>query len=177
MKNKEKKVDFGLIFGGILLVLFGIVFVVWPDVSLGALAAIVGAAFFVSGIFEIVSYFRCGGSKTFSRWMLADGIVDILLGLLFLIRPFALAFVVPWLVAIGIIVAGVVQISTAIRSRKIGVSFWGIGVASGILSILFAVLIFLMPALLAIYIGLFAIMRGIVLVIAAFNTPKYVEIS
>ena len=160
-----KKRDWGLVVAGILLVLCGIFFVVAPGLTLVTMTVFAGAAFLVSGIFDIVSYIRFRKVANMSGWALAYAVLDIVVGLMFLIHPLALAAVIPWLIGLFFIIFGVFEIVGSFKIKGTGSGLWGWMLFSGIIGALCGVLFFVFPASFVIYMVVFVIMRGVSLAI------------
>ena len=73
---------------GALDIVLGILFLVNPLVSAGALAWFIGAFFIVFGVFEVVGAFKVRNmGVSMWGWMLFSGIVGALCGLTFFIAP------------------------------------------------------------------------------------------
>lgn len=168
-----KKRDWGLIVVGILLALCGIFFILAPIASTVILTIFIGAAFVVSGISNIVSYVRFRKSLQTSGWVIAYGILDIILGIMFLVQPLALSAVLPWVVGIFLGVFGVFEIIECFRVKKAGFKVWGWMLFSGIVTALVAIMLFVNPFSLAILIGLFVVTRGISLAVYGFSMDTF----
>ena len=69
--DTTRKHDWGLIVAGILLVLCAFFFVVAPGLTLVTITAIAGAAFLVSGIFDIINYVRFHKVMNLSGWAIS----------------------------------------------------------------------------------------------------------
>ncbi len=162
------------IVAGILLVLFGLVALFFPGLTLGSMAFMVGAAFLLSGIVNIVTYWRDRGILHLSCFVLAYGIADVLVGLIFTIHPMLLAAVLLWLMGISVIVFGGYELVGAFLTRKGGFSLWGWLLFSGVVSIAIGILFMTFPAFVAICIGVFAIMRGVSLIVLGANSWRFV---
>lgn len=160
-----KKRDWGSVVAGILLVLCGIFFIFAPGLTLVTMAAFAGAAFLVSGIFDIISYVRFRKVANMSGWALAYAILDIIVGLMFLIHPLALAAVIPWLIGLFFIIFGVFEIVSSFKIKGAGSRLWGWMLFSGIVGALCGVCFFVFPASFVIYMAVFVIMRGVSLAI------------
>ena len=93
--DMTKKHDWGLIIAGIPLVLCALLFLIAPSLTLVTITAIAGAAFLVSGIFDIANYVRFRSTMSLSGRALAYAILDIIIGLMFLIHPLAFSAVIP----------------------------------------------------------------------------------
>ena len=85
--DTTNKHDWGLVIAGVLLVICSMFFLFAPGLALVTITVIAGAAFLVSGIFDIVNYFRFRRAMDLSGWALAYGALDIVLGILFFGEP------------------------------------------------------------------------------------------
>ena len=124
-----------------------------------------GAAFLVSGVFDIINYVRFHKVMNLSGWAIAYAVLDIVIGLMFLIHPLALAGVIPWMIGAFFIIFGVFEIVGSFKIKGTGSSLWGWMLFSGIIGALCGVLFFVFPASFVIYMAVFVIMRGVSLAI------------
>lgn len=173
--DTTKKHDWGLIVAGILLVLCAFFFFLAPGLTLVTITAIAGAAFLVSGIFDIVNYVRFRKVMNLSGWALAYAILDIVIGLMFILQPLAFAAVIPWVIGAFFIVFGVFEIIGSFKIRNSGASMWGWMLFSGIVSALCGLTFFVAPASFSIFLSLFIIMRGASLLVYGWNAGKAME--
>ncbi len=167
-----RKHDWGLVIAGILLILCSFIFIAMPTLSLVTMTAIAGAAFLVSGVFDIINYVRFHKSMNLSGWVIAYAVLDILIGFMFLAQPVALAAVIPWIVGAFFIVFGVFEIVGSFSVKKMGISLWGWTLFSGIVGVLCGLTFFFSPATLILFLAVFVIMRGVTLVFYGWNTDK-----
>ena len=157
---------------GVIAILFGLAAFLRPDIALGALILLFGAYALVDGAFAIVGVF--GGTRAGTpRWLLLlEGVVGILAGLIAFIRPGLTAVALLYLVAAWAIVTGIAEIATAIRLRQEIRGEWAL-IVGGILSVLFGVLLAVLPGVgilsLIWLIGAYAVVFGVLLLIAAFR--------
>lgn len=157
---------------GLAAVLFGILALVWPGLTLEVLIYLLGAYLLVDGIFSILAAFNERGQR--DRWWvdLLEGLLGILVGLAIFVLPGLTAVVLVYLLAAWAVLTGILEIITAIQLREEikGELFM---ILSGIASILFGVLIALFPGggLLAVVwiIGIYAIVFGVLLIVLAFR--------
>lgn len=163
--EKSEKRDWGLIVLGIVVALCGIIFIVSPGIMLVTFTMVVGAALVVAGISDIVSYVRWRNVSSLSGWMIAYAVLDIVIGLMFLLMPVAMAAVIPWVVSIFFIAFGVFEIAGSIRAKQAGFKSWGWMLFSAILAILCGIMLLVHPASIIVLIGVFAIMRGSTMII------------
>lgn len=160
---------------GIAAILFGIAALAWPGLTIAALVLLFGAYALVDGVFGVVDSIRYRDRiANWGLWLL-EGILGIVVGALTLLMPGVSAFVLLMFVAGWAIAGGVLRIVAAIQLRKRIEGEWLLGL-SGVLSILFGVLLVAVPAAgilsLVWLIGAWAIVFGILLAVLAFRLRR-----
>lgn len=156
----EGKRDWSLIIFGIILVICGFAVGLMPNITLVTIAIFVGVLFLIAGIGGAISYFGMKGTSV-SGWYLAYAILDVVIGVMILAHLALSMAVIPWLVGACFVVLGVFQLAYAVFARKLGVSVWGWLALSGVIDVGFGVLFFVMPQLLALWLAMAIIFRGI----------------
>ncbi|HZJ56518.1 MAG TPA: HdeD family acid-resistance protein [Myxococcaceae bacterium] len=162
---------------GALAIVFGVLALAWPASAFAAIVVLFGAYAFVDGVFALVALFRGAGRERF--WMLViEAVVGIGIGILTIVRPAATALALLYYVGIWSILTGIFELVAAIRLRKeITGEFW-LGLA-GVLSIVFGVVLFAAPGpaalALAVWIGVYAIVFGVMLLLLAFRLRRFSE--
>ncbi|MDP9849906.1 HdeD family acid-resistance protein [Streptosporangium lutulentum] len=153
---------------GLCALLFGLLALIWPGITLYALVVVFGVYAIANGVFELFSSGR-GGARS---WMVVSGVGSILIGAAVLLWPGITALVLLLLIAAWAVVVGILEIVAAIRLRRVAAGEWTF-VVSGALAVLFGVLLFLWPVASAMavlwLIGVMAILYGISLVAMAFR--------
>lgn len=162
---------------GILAIVFGIIALLAPVAALTGIAIVYGAYTLVDGIFTIVHAVRERKRLKAWGWLLFQGIVALIAGVLVLIFPLLAGFFgalfLLWIVVIWNVIHGVAGIRSAAGAEDGRAKTWGIiaGVASILLAVLIAVLAFVVPGatLFGVIwaIGIWAILFGIMLVVMA----------
>jgi uncharacterized membrane protein HdeD (DUF308 family) len=156
---------------GVFAILFGLVALFFPGPTMLSLVLVFSAYMLVDGIFAIVSAVRAARKN--DRWgMLAlQGLVSIATGILAAMWPglTVLAFVL--LTAAWAMVSGALMLASAFRlNRRHGRWWLGLG---GVLSMIFGVLLVAAPLIGAVvltwWIGAYAFVFGIVLLVLAFK--------
>lgn len=170
--DTTNKHDWGLVIAGVLLVICSMFFLFAPGLALVTITVIAGAAFLVSGIFDIVNYFRFRRVMDLSGWALAYGALDIVLGILFLVNPLVSAGALAWFIGAFFIVFGVFEVVGAFKVRNMGVSMWGWMLFSGIVGALCGLTFFIAPAMLGVFLSVFILMRGASLIFYGWNAGK-----
>ena len=169
-----------LLVRGIAAVIFGIVALVWTEITLEVLILLVGAYLFVDGIFTLISAF--GDRQQNERWwlLLIEGLVGIVAGIAVFVWPALSGLVLLYLIAIWAFVTGILEIIAAVQLRREIEGEWLL-ILSGILSILFGVLIAIFPgegALAVVWlIGIYAILFGALLILLSFRARSMGQAS
>jgi len=156
-----------LVIRGVAGVLFGIGALVWPPAAVAALVLLFGAYALVDGIFNIVAAVHAPREGRRWGWLMVSGVIGIATGLITFFFPGITALALVVLVASWSVVTGVAVIVAAIRLRKQIRHEW-LWILSGLLSVAFGVLLFLLPAAgavaLAIWIGAYMLVFGALLI-------------
>jgi uncharacterized membrane protein HdeD (DUF308 family) len=157
---------------GLFAIIFGVLALIWPGLTLFALIMLFGAYALVDGIFAVIAGIASYGHN--ERWwaMLLGGVAGILVGLLTFFYPGTTALVLVYFIAAWALLTGILGIAAAIRLRKEIEGEWMM-ILSGILSIIFGVFLIVAPGAgalgLTLVIGAYAIVFGILLLILAFR--------
>ncbi|MGW2146255.1 HdeD family acid-resistance protein [Nonomuraea bangladeshensis] len=158
---------------GVLALIFGILAVAWPGITLLVLAVVFGAYAFVDGVLAGVAATRAAKGRRAPLILLA--VAGVIFGILCLIWPGVTVLVVTLLIGIWAIVTGIAEIIAAIRLRHEIRGEW-LHVLAGALSVLFGVLVLTWPATgaltIALLIGVYAILAGIMLIVLAFRMRR-----
>jgi uncharacterized membrane protein HdeD (DUF308 family) len=156
---------------GIIMIIFGILFIVRPLQVAMILDIIATLGFLLYGIYQIVCYVR-SPAQLRSGWQLAFGIVWILMAILILASGGA-GIIVTFAFLLGFlaVLSGFMQVSlySAIR----GQSGAGLILASAIINILLGVAMLILPffaaAVVAIAQGIYLIVAGLALILEALS--------
>src|SRR4030095_9714382 len=156
-----------LVLRGIAAIIFGLFAFFLPGITVGVLIILFAAYALVDGVFSIAAAINRTDRSGHWGAMLLRGILGILASIAAMAYPGMTALVLLYLIAAWAIVTGILEISAAIRLRKVITGEWMLVVA-GILSILFAlgVAVFPAPGILAVVwlIGTYAVLFGAVMV-------------
>jgi len=155
---------------GLFWILFGIVILASPGISLLSLTLAFGIVIFADGILNVAN--AVAGRKVHDDWwvLLLVGLTGIVVGALTFYSPQATAIALVFYVAIWAIATGLLEITAAIRLRKqLAGEVWLI--LAGLASVIFGVLLIAQPAVGALTLlwlfGIYAIAFGVMLVLLA----------
>ena len=131
MATLKKKWDWSLILAGILLLACGLLCCFAPNLTLATIAMIAGVGFLLSGVLGIVFYVRFRSMMSVSGWSLAYAILDVLIGLMFVLHPLVGGAAISWLVALCFLVFGLFSLLVAVFVLWRGVAMIAEGVTVG----------------------------------------------
>ena len=162
---------------GVAAILFGVLAFMWPGITLLGLVLLFGGYALANGILSLALAFK----SRRQRWSLVfGGIISIITALITFFLPGITALGLVLLIAAFAIANGITEIAAAIRLRKVITNEWLL-VLAGILSIIFGILLSLMPGagalVLVFWIGAWMIAIGILLLVLAFRVRSWGELT
>lgn len=127
-----------------VLVLIGVVFLIWPSISVQVLSILFGIIILASGIMNIYGYIKRKDFPIF-KFHLVYGIISVILGILTIINPFTFSQVVTIFIGAWMLYLSIVKIDLSLRLKTINESSWSLLLVSAILEIFMSILIFINP--------------------------------
>lgn len=159
---------------------FGILALLWPDITLLWLVALFAAYALIAGVMTVVGVVRNRRREEYWWLLLLLGLSSIAAGVIAVLHPDLTALVLVLLMGANALVNGVLHIALAIQLRKVIRGEW-LMVAAGIVSIVFGILVFLFPgagALALVWlISAYAILIGILLLAVALRARALAKAS
>jgi uncharacterized membrane protein HdeD (DUF308 family) len=154
---------------GVVSILFGILALAWPGVTLSVLVWLWGAFALVYGIVQLIGIFRAIGAGTTWWTYLLVGVASVVAGLYVLFYPLVSAAVLAFVIGFWAVAVGTIEIVTGIGRGNL------LTIVTGVIAVVFGFVMLGNPmagALALVWvIGVFAIVRGIVLLVGAFRAP------
>ncbi len=161
MAVADIKKRWGLIMGlrGLLMLLAGLYAVIWPGSALFVLVWAGAILLVVDGVLGLWAL-TFGGAKTGNFWFdVIRNVLAIITGVLILISPVLGALLTVWffvyLFAFQAIVVGVMEITIVVRERALYSRIWPV-LLSGVLYVLFGIVLLFAPLMSAILLTIFA---------------------
>ena len=170
MKDIFSNTSLMLAVRGVAAILFGLVALVWPDITLSALLILFGAFVFVDGASAIAMAIT--GESSMPRWVLAlDGIAGVTIAAITLVAPGVTALALLYLIAAWALITGSLLIGGAVSGETFGRPGWLMAL-DGTISVVFGILLIAWPGdgIVAIVwtLGLYAIFTGVTMLFGAF---------
>jgi uncharacterized membrane protein HdeD (DUF308 family) len=156
---------------GAFAILFGVIALVTPGVTIASLVLLFAAYMLVDGVFAIVSAVRAAAHH--ERWglLVLEGVCDIAAGAIALVWPGITVLTFVFLSAAWAILSGGLMLGAAFRLAKDHGRWWlALG---GIVSIVWGLLLIVAPGAAALvmtwWLGAYALMFGIMLLVLGFQ--------
>ncbi len=156
---------------GVLALLFGIIALLLPGVTIASLVLLFAAYMLVDGICAIVAGVRA--ARRHERWglLVFEGVVDLIAGAIAVLWPLITLLAFVWLLGGWAIASGVLLLVAAFRlNLEHGRWLMAFG---GVVSIIWGILLFLWPLagalVLTWWMGGYALLFGVTLLVLAFR--------
>jgi uncharacterized membrane protein HdeD (DUF308 family) len=163
---------------GVVAIIFGLLTFVLPGITLAVFVLLFGAYAIVEGIFNVIAAIRGRAGRAPWWALLLEGLVSIGAGVVTFVWPGLTALVLLYVIAVWAVITGVLEIAAAIRLRKLITGEWWLAL-SGVLSIVFGVLLMIAPAagalVVVLWIGAYAVVFGALLIGLAFRLRRWRE--
>lgn len=155
-----------LIAVSIIGILLGIVALVWPGATLLTVAILFGSYLVVVGVFRVSAAITVDSLGTGLRWVLGIlGVFIIVAGIFCLANPFSSLIVLAFIIGIGWILDGLVDVTSGATGTTSGPK--SLAIVSGVVSIIAGIVVFLLPGL---AIATFVLFGAILLIIVSATT-------
>ena len=103
---------------GLAYLFFGASLIMHPVLGVASLTLVLASLFLIEGILDIVLFFRMRSIRG-SSWVLVDGIITLLLGLMIYLQwPSSSAWAIGTLVGVSMIISGVTRVMLSLAVRK-----------------------------------------------------------
>ena len=162
MKEKFKNFKLTSAIFSIFCIIFGIILIIFPEITKLTLLYVFGAGIIILGIIEIVNYFIYG-YELFGFWF---GIFDFIFGLLLIssVRILTELNILAFLFGTVFIFSALIKIQRSLNYKKFGAKNWWVETIFGAIFLLLGMIIIINPfseTVLNIFLGSCIIINGI----------------
>jgi len=172
-----RKMRWVLGLNGLLSIALGIVILVWPGISLNALTILFGAYALASGVVGLFYSFTAGADGE-RGWLVLNGLLGIAVGIIVLVWPSISALALLYVIGAYAVALGIIAVGGAFW-LPIGGGDTALMILSGLVSILFGIVIFAQPgdgALVTLaLIAAFLLVTGITELVVAIGGERLAE--
>jgi uncharacterized membrane protein HdeD (DUF308 family) len=161
---------------GAIALIFGIVVLIFPSITLRALLILFGIFAIVDGLIIAVNAFGFGRQIGREGLFLLGGLFGILIGIVTFVAPNLTLLFLIYLIAARALIVGVTEIITAIELRK-EIDFEWFLILLGAISVLFGIVLFFSPAAGILYIvlllSIYSVFAGVTLLARAWDLRSH----
>ncbi|MBD0322167.1 MAG: DUF308 domain-containing protein, partial [Aldersonia sp.] len=167
-----------LVVRGVLGIVFGIIALLWPDITVWAIVVVFGIYAIADGIVALVHVLRGNRAREWG-WSALFGVVAIAAGVVCLVWPGITVLAMVYVVAFYAILFGVIGLGVAIATRNNPGPAWALQIAAGVLAIALAIVLLVHPdfsvRVFVYLLGAWAMFFGILLVAAGLQLRRVVH--
>ncbi len=161
---------------GLAAILFGILTLIWPGITLEVLILFFGAYALLDGVLSAVSATINRKHDRTWWWFLLSGLAGVVFGVLTFVFPGLTAIILVYFIAARALVVGVVEIAAAVVLRREVSNEWLL-ILKGIFALLFGLILLIAPGAgalaMVLMIGIYAIIAGVLLLLVAFRLRSW----
>lgn len=143
MNSSLRRTKTSTIILGILMLLLGLGFLIWPGVTTEFFVLCIGWGFLIAGIATFVGFFANAQNR--SAWDIVLAVCELILGLLILIFPLAFTSVLFIFMGAVVFVTGIFDVIDSVTLVGVKGSLWGLWLALGIITLLCGIFMFINP--------------------------------
>jgi uncharacterized membrane protein HdeD (DUF308 family) len=166
---------------GILALVLGVVFLIWPGITIGVAVALFAVFCFVDAIVAATRLFSSGRSAGDRILQVLRMVVDVAAALVAIAYPGPSAEVVTIIIGIYAIAIGILELAASGGPLAKATGNSGLAVLAGVLSIIVGVLLIIWPNIgvvtLAVLFGAYLAAYGVVLLVSAARAPEGTTVS
>ncbi len=174
-----KTAKIGYIVSSVLFVIFGLMLMIFPEISLSTIGTLIGCVMIVFGIFKVIGYFSKDLFRLAFQYDLAFGILLGVLGVIILMRPEKMMSFLCVALGIAILTDGLFKIQIAVDSKTFGIGRWWLIMIAALLTVSIGLMLIFRPADAAITItmmvGIALILDGLMSLITVLSTVKIIK--
>lgn len=163
----------------VLLCVFGIVLMIYPEISVTALCYTLGSVLVVYGVFKIIGYFSKDLYRLAFQFDLAFGILLSAVGLIMILHPVKVVSFIYIVVGLIILTDGLFKIQIALDAKRFGVHQWWmitvLAILTGVLGLLVVINPFESATVIMVLLGAALVLEGLLSLCVAIWAVKIIK--
>ncbi len=124
MAGKLKKAAWSAVLESVAILVFGILLVVWPDLTYRIVSIVLGVILIVVGLYQVINYFIVNGQNDFFDNSMIFGVISVILGIVgvcFVDETFNVFRII---VGVWLVFEALIRTNMAIKLHAAEVSSW-----------------------------------------------------
>lgn len=135
----------GYCVASVMYIVFGVVLLAWPDLSLQTLCYVLGTMAIVFGIAHIILYFIKDKMISMFQMDLVSGICGIAVGIFILVKPKLVIELLPFLAGVLMLLGAVMKLQNALDLKRLEFGKWYLILIASIAMLVFGILLVVNP--------------------------------
>ena len=157
-----KKSAWSAVIESLAIMIFGILLVVWPDITIIVIANILGAIFIINGIYQVINYFVVKGQNDFFNNGLLVGVISLIIGIAAIVVGEDIANVFRVIIGIWMVYESLVRVNTAIKLHSVDIKVWGYILAIALVMLVLGLFVIFNTGAIVQLVGWMMIITGII---------------
>ncbi len=161
---------------GLLALAFGVVLIVWPEITFRVLIRLFGILALLFGAVFTADFFVGISRGEKWGWSLAAALISIFIGIMALARTYETAVIIAFFFVIWLLMTGAIETGIALILPREFKFRWLLG-AEGVLSIIAGLCLMLFTAptarLIVLFVGVYYILMGMIDIVVSFEARKF----
>lgn len=133
------------ILGSMGMAILGILLIFYSEVTIVSISYIIGAILIAIGVLAVLKFIRAYNNSTKNELDIVYGIVCVILGIIVITNPEAIASIIPFVVAVIIIISSATKLQYSLELKKDDNDLWKSTMIISIISMLCGVLLIFNP--------------------------------
>ena len=154
----ERRINKSVFVIPVVYIILGLVMVIFPQTTMKTFCLSLGAIAAVLGIVSLISYFSRDVVDFVYRYDFVNGVLLILLGLLFIVKMELITELIPVMLGVMVLANGIMKLQHTIDLKRIGFNGWLYVLVFSLLSLLVGAVCILQPDFIA---SILVILMGI----------------
>jgi uncharacterized membrane protein HdeD (DUF308 family) len=114
-------------------------FVAFPEGALKGISLYVGLVILIPGIIMLIAGFMDKSGSGSRNVLIGEGVLAILFGLLFILRPELVGKLFSVFISLWVILNGIFKLTASFMLKDLGISNWWVGLLIGLLLLVFGI--------------------------------------
>lgn len=142
----------------LIFILLGVLLVVKPTQTVGAISILLGILFIAMGVLKLIEYYT---ADTKEDWLLTIALVSVIFGIIVLFASDSILSFFRVILGIWIIVTGIIDLQTILVWKQVKSPYWTVSLILTILMILAGIVILINQQIVLTAVGIIIIIYGI----------------
>ena len=126
-------------------IIFGIVLLIWPDVSMKTFCYVLGVMSVIFGLVHIIIYFTRDKMQAMLQMDMVSGICLLAFGIFVLVKPEFIISILPFVVGVIMLLGAVVKFQNCLDMKKLGFTKWYLILVASLLMVGVVIILVINP--------------------------------